>query len=177
MVISIDAIGGRVNDVQEDPASPIERPTINFIQGSNVGIVVADDVGNDRVNVTISGQALGLSEVFVGRGTVSGGNTIPLNANGSSSDNTRFAIAVVGWNDSENSVSIGGYSIQSDQNHTLAFGFTTGSWAVSTNKIGRTFSGGSTAVYQSQGSGADPRIVIDAGSNLMTGWGMCIRVY
>lgn len=54
------------------------RRTINLIEGSNVTLTVADDVANDRVNVTIasSGGSGGVSDGDKGDITVSSSGTV-----------------------------------------------------------------------------------------------------
>jgi hypothetical protein len=54
------------------------RPTLNFVNGSNVTITGADDSANNRVNVTIAstGGGGGISDGDKGDITVSGGGTV-----------------------------------------------------------------------------------------------------
>jgi len=62
MAISLSALG--VVAVEEAGVTgPFTRPQINFIQGGATSVVVADDVGNDRVNVTISSTDTGMTQL------------------------------------------------------------------------------------------------------------------
>lgn len=53
MVLSITALQG-LNVEENGVSGPFFRPLLNIVQGSDIGVVVADNVGNDSVDVTIS---------------------------------------------------------------------------------------------------------------------------
>lgn len=62
--ISVDGLSGQLADtqlidVEAEGVNVGTRPTINFIEGPNVTLTVADDAGNDRVNVTVESTASG----------------------------------------------------------------------------------------------------------------------
>ncbi|MEM2567687.1 MAG: hypothetical protein QXH20_04350 [Candidatus Bathyarchaeia archaeon] len=61
-------------NVQKAGATTGTRPTINFIEGSNVTITTADDTANNRVNVTIAATGTGGGTLV---GNVSGSATTP----------------------------------------------------------------------------------------------------
>jgi len=42
------------NYVRKDGAVTITRHALNLIEGANIGLTVADDAANDRVNVTVA---------------------------------------------------------------------------------------------------------------------------
>jgi hypothetical protein len=66
---------GKVRVSKNGGAEVGPRPRLNLIEGTGVTLTVADDAGNDEVDVTIA-SAAGLSDGDYGDVTVSGGGTV-----------------------------------------------------------------------------------------------------
>jgi hypothetical protein len=76
----LTGVGGGVDAQNNGGAAQGPRPRLNFIPSGGAGVSVVDDPGNNRINITISAPAAGITTIFttIGSGsftTVSGSYT------------------------------------------------------------------------------------------------------
>ena len=151
------------------------RPNIHFINGSNVGISVVDDAGDDEIEITISSSQLSVSTVrnyvnivgSVSNGTILVGTSGTFSpANTSSNNQWGFAIAIGGGSSGGALEMIGFGSTRgtgSNQGNMTAYNINTSiAWQTSNGSVwngggysGSTvaFGGGSYAISWTQPSG------------------------
>jgi hypothetical protein len=132
---------------------------------------VADNPGQNRVDVTITSTNTGFTNLSVGRWTQQSFVTsFNVTNGGNGLTNIVLALAVLGWNDADDSISVGYYELNGSQgSHAFSLSIPATQPVTLGSNIGKTRSGGSTAQFQAPG-GATPQVARSSGSDSFCGF-------
>jgi len=111
------AITAGVDVAKNSAAATGTRPELNFIEGTNVTLTIADDSGNNRVNITITAAGAGLSTVSAQSDAGSATGT----ASSIVGSTTNPDLGVAAFGRSTNSFSVAIHTIPSAGSRSLTF--------------------------------------------------------
>jgi len=184
-IIKSTQVGGGIGVTAQNNGGALQgsQPTLNFIPSGGAGVTVVEDVGQNRIDITISAPAAsGFTSVSVprnrtGTGTTPNVSTLDLTSGGSGGAGLVFVLGVLAWDDANDSVSIGVYDgTGTPTSFALAFQLTGGT-RVSADRIGMTQDVSSSAILDdNNGAGGVPRIERSSGTGLFHGFGLGIRL-
>jgi len=182
------SIGTALGEIERAGVSgPFTQPKLNFVQGSNITLTVADDAANDRVNVTISGSAGGFNTKDAARNAVNGTNTfvtnLSLNSGGTGLGSSAYVTLAAGVINGTNGAGDNDYFLVGMYEH-----FDPSGVFIGINTSFDTYGGGQGATHilghpdgtlfgvDTSGGGGNPAINRTSGSSSFSGMGMLLRL-
>jgi len=178
----IDGVGTK----GQNNSGPLQgpRPTLNFIPSGGAGVSVVENVGQNRIDITISAPSGGgFTTVAIARGALPGyGTSFSLNSGDVGVTGIKFCFAFLGWNNADVSWSMGwaetdgsppGFSqncLTCDVGAAHLYSTRGGIGGTGTG------SGGNVANLVDNGGGTNPSVDVTSGANAFTGVALAFRL-